>query len=591
VLRRIMRRGMRHAHLLGATEPVMHRLVPELVRQMGGAYPELIRAQALLSETLKLEETRFKQLLERGLKLLDDETKQLSAEDQLSGDVAFKLYDTYGFPLDLTQDVLRGRGLAVDTDGFNTAMQKQKQAARAAWAGSGETSAARIWFELREELGATEFLGYSTEQAEGIMLALVRDGVKVAAAKTGDKIQLIANQTPFYAESGGQVGDSGTATTANGAIIEILDTQKHVNDLWVHEAQVTQGEIKSGQAVTFTVDHERRSRIRANHSATHLLHEALRQRLGEHVAQKGSLVNAEKLRFDISQPLPIAAEELREIQAEVNRRIRMNTEVETRLMTPTEAVGLGAMALFGEKYGEEVRVVSMGGAGTNQRPAYSVELCGGTHVKRTGDIGSFRIIAESAVAAGVRRIEALTGVGAEAHMMLQDDYLSRAANVLKILPAEIPERMAALLEDRRKLERELSDMRRQLALLGGAAATGAEPALPEMMNGVLFLSRCLHDLPAKDLKPMADQLRQTLPSGIIALLASFEGKVSLVASVSPDLTAKISAVDLARCGAEQVGGKGGGGRPDMAQAGGNDDQAMDKAVAAMKALILEKTNS
>ena len=576
VLRRIMRRGMRHAHILGAKEPMLYRLVPELVKLMGVAYPELGRAQALITETLKLEETRFKQLLDRGLRLLDDETKNLSPGKYLSGEVAFKLYDTFGFPLDLTQDVLRGRNLGVDVAGFDAAMAKQKAAARESWTGSGETGTSKLWFDLKDELGATEFLGYSTEIAQGVMTALVKDGVRVKEAKVGDKVQIIVNQTPFYGESGGQVGDTGVMVSARGGTVQITDTQKQLGALWVHEGQVTHGTLNVDDSVNMTVDHARRSIVRANHSATHLLHEALRRRLGTHVAQKGSLVTQEKLRFDVSQPTPITANDLAEVEAEVNRRVLLNSEVLTRLMTPDEAVKEGAMALFGEKYGDEVRVVSMGGHGAE---GFSVELCGGTHVRRTGDIGAFKIVAESAVASGVRRIEALTGPLAIAYLSEQEHRLHQVAAALKVAPAEAAERVGALVEENKKLRREFEELRRQAAL-GGGQQTAAD--VPKQIGGVNFLSRVLHDLPAKDLKPMADQLKQHVPSGIIVLVSGFEGKVSLVVSVSADLTSKISAVDLVRVGAEAMGGKGGGGRPDMAQAGGTDIAAMPQAIAAIE---------
>ncbi len=590
VLRRIMRRGMRHAHLLGAKEPMIYRLVPELVKQMGVAYPELGRAQALITETLKLEETRFRQLLDRGLKLLDEETKTLSASKPLSGDVAFKLYDTYGFPLDLTQDVLRANGLSVDAAGFEQAMAKQKAAARAAWAGSGDTGTAKLWFDLRDNIGATEFLGYSTESAQGIVRAIVKDGKEVQTAQAGDKVQIIVNQTPFYGESGGQVGDTGIFASVKGAVVQITDTQKEVGDLWVHHGVVKQGSLALEDGVTMQVDHARRGQVRANHSATHLLHEALRRKLGTHVTQKGSLVTEEKLRFDISQPTPIAANDLLEVEAEVNRRICLNSDVTTRLMTPDEAVKEGAMALFGEKYGDEVRVVAMGGQDEAGRAAFSIELCGGTHVKRTGDIGAFKIVAESAVAAGVRRIEALTGARAIAYLSEQEGRLQQIAATLKVAPGEATERVAVLVDEKKKLEREVGELRRQLALASGGGAAAAAEA-PKQIGGVNLIARVLQDLPAKDLKPMADQLRQQHVSGVIVLLSGSEGKVSLVVSVSADLTAQFSAVDLVRIGAEAVGGKGGGGRPDMAQAGGSDVAAMPKAVAAIEAALAAKAKA
>ena len=586
VLRRIMRRGMRHAHMLGAKEPLIYRLVPELVKQMGTAYPELVRAEPLITETLKLEESRFKQMLDRGLKLLDDETGKLQKDQALPGAVAFKLYDTFGFPLDLTQDVLRGRGQKVDTAGFEAAMAKQKAAARAAWAGSGETGTSKIWFELREELGATEFLGYSTEKAEGQIKALVKNTARAADAKADDKVQIIVNQTPFYAESGGQMGDTGTMTTPSGAVIKITDTTKEADTVWVHVGQVEKGAIKTGDMVVMQVDGERRSRIRGNHSATHLLHEALRRRLGPHVTQKGSLVAPDRLRFDFSQPAPISAEALREIEDEVNRRIRMNEEVLTRLMTPKEATDQGAMALFGEKYGEEVRVLFMGGReerGEKGKEYFSVELCGGTHVKRTGDIAVFKIVSESAVSAGVRRIEALTGSAALDWYNQQEKTLRDAAEALKSPATELPARIAQLMEERKKLEREVADLRQKAALGGGGTSASAEA--PKQINGVNFVSRVLPNVPARDLKPMADAFKTQIKSGVIALAASFEDKVSIVVAVTDDLTKKFNAVELVKVGAEPVGGKGGGGRPDMAQAGGTDVAAMPKAIAAIQKAV------
>ena len=574
VLRRIMRRAMRHAHLLGAVEPVIYKLAPELVTQMGAAYPELGRAQTLIMETLKLEETRFKSMLDRGLRLLDDEVKKINGNNPLPGDVAFKLYDTFGFPLDLTQDVLRGQGKAVDLPSFDAAMAKQKATARASWAGSGDAGTDKIWFELRDELGPTEFLGYSTEQAEGQVTALVADGKRVTDAKTDDKVAVIVNQTPFYGESGGQMGDSGTMTTASGAVITIDDTQKEADRLWVHHGRVTAGTVKTGEAVVMAVDHARRGDLSSHHSATHLLHEALRRRLGTHVNQKGSLVAPDRLRFDFTQNAPIAAADLAVVEAEVNARIRRNDAVETRLMSPADAQGLGAMALFGEKYGDEVRVVFMGGDGAPDasvkgdagKTTYSIELCGGTHVRRAGDIGLFKLVNEGAVSSGVRRIEAVTGSAALAYLDRQSALLMQAADAVKVPPADLPGRVAALVEERKKLEREVADLRKQLALAGG---TGSGESAAKQINGVGFVGRVLNDVPAKDLKPMADAFKAQVKSGVVALIAGFEGKVSLVVAVTPDLTTRFSAVDLVKAGAAQVGGQGGGGRPDMAQAGGS----------------------
>ena len=578
VLRRIMRRAMRHAHMIGAREPVMWRLVPALVRQMGAAYPELPRAEKLIAETLHLEETRFKAMLERGLHLLAEETARLTDRAPLPGAVAFRLHDTYGFPLDLTQDALREQGRAVDVAGFDAAMAEQRRRARAAWSGSGEAATERVWFELREKLGGTEFLGYSTEAAEGVITALVVAGQPVERAAAGTEVAVLLNQTPFYAESGGQVGDTGSIT-APGLRIAITDTQKKLGDMFVHLGVVTEGEARVGGAVLAEVDHARRSAIRAHHSATHLLHEALRRRLGEHVAQKGSLNAPDRLRFDISHPSAIARDDLLAVEQEVNARIRENSEVTTRLMTPDAAVAEGAMALFGEKYGDEVRVVSMG-AGSGNRPAWSIELCGGTHVRRTGDIGFFRILAETAVAAGVRRIEAVTGTAAEAVVHDLDRRLAEAAAALRASPAEVPERVAALVEDRRRLERQVADLQRRLATgeAGGAAAV-------EEIGGVRLAARNLGDVPARDLKGLAETIGKQIGGGVVALVSTAEGKASVVVGVAPELTPRFSAIDLVRAAAAAVGGKSGGGRPDLAQAGGPDGAAADAALAAVRAAL------
>ncbi len=586
VLRRIMRRAMRHAHKLGARQPVVYRLLPELIGQMGAAYPELAAAQTLIAETIRQEEARFKTMLDRGLKLLEDEAGKIGKDKPLCGDVAFKLYDTFGFPLDLTQDILRGQGKKVDTTGFDAAMARQKEMARASWAGSGEVGTAKIWLELREELGATEFLGYATEEAEGRITALLRNGVRVADAKEGMEVQIVVNQTPFYGESGGQQGDTGTLTTANGAVITVSDTQKQANDLIVHLGRVDKGIIKTCEAATLQVNHERRLALRANHSATHLLHEALRRELGEHVAQKGSLVAHDRLRFDFVQGAPLSADSLARIEAEVNRRIRLNEEVLTRIMSPQEAIAEGARALFGEKYGEEVRVLFMGGRDEGQDKAYySVELCGGVHVRRTGDIGLFKIISDSAVAAGIRRIEAVAGEAALQWINAEEKLLASAAGALKASPQDLPARIAQLAEDRKKLEREVADLRKELALSGGASK---ESEAPRMIADVAFVSRVLTGVPAKDLKPMADAFKAQIKSGVIALASSFEGKVSLVVAVTEDLAKRINAVDLVKAGAVKLGGKGGGGRPDMAQAGGTDAAAMPAAIEAIEKALQAK---
>jgi alanyl-tRNA synthetase len=583
VLRRIMRRAMRHAHILGAQDPMLYRLVPTLVRGMGEAYPELRRAEPLVVETLRLEEGRFKQLLDRGLRLLDAEEARLPAGAPLPGRVAFTLYDSYGFPLDLTADVLRGRGRAVDQAGFDEAMDEQRRKARAAWAGTGEAATEALWFELKEELGATDFLGYATEAAEGVVTAIVKDGVRVDAAAAGDAVQVVLNQTPFYAESGGQVGDTGAMFAAGGTEATVTDTVKRAGGLWVHAATVARGELKVGDAVELRVDAARRADIRANHSATHLLHEALRRRLGTHVTQKGSLVAPERLRFDISQPTPLSAADVAAVEAEVNRRIRANSAVETRIMTPEAAIGQGAMALFGEKYGEEVRVVSMGGRDPGDAKDFSVELCGGTHVRRTGDIGLFKIVGEGAVASGVRRVEALTGTGALAYLEAQERIVQEAAAALKAQPAEVPARVAQLVDEKRKLEREVAELRRRAALAGPGAG---ETAAPEARTvGGVRLAHRIADLPPKDLKPLADELKAQVGSGVVVVVGTADGKASVVVGVTDDLTGRISAVDLVRAAAGALGGKGGGGRPDMAQAGGPDGSLAGAAVEAVAAAL------
>lgn len=584
VLRRIMRRGMRHAHLLGAREPLMWKLVPALIREMGRAYPELVRAEALITETLKLEEARFRKTLERGLGLLDTATADLSKGGELDGETAFKLYDTYGFPLDLTQDALRARGITVDTDGFASAMERQKAEARAAWAGSGESATDTVWFALKEKCGATEFLGYETEQAEGAVLALVADGKETDKLTAGQSGFVILNQTPFYGESGGQTGDTGIMK-ASGLRLKVTETQKKADGLFIHAVTVEEGTVTVGLGVELVVDHGRRSHIRANHSATHLLHEALREVLGSHVAQKGSLVTPDRLRFDFSHPKPMDDAELKQVEAFANEIILQNAPVDTRLMAVDEAIESGAMALFGEKYGEEVRVVSMGTAlhGPKAGKTYSVELCGGTHVKRTGDIGLVRLVSEGAVAAGVRRLEALTGEAARAYLDEQDNRVREIASILKVGAGEITARVAQILDERRRLEKELSEARKKLAMGGGASGGGDQP---REINGVKFLGRALEGIPAKDLKGMVDESRAGLGSGIVALISvSEDGKGSAVVGVSEDLTFRFSAVDLVRVASEALGGKGGGGRPDMAQAGGPDGSKAADALAAIEAAI------
>jgi alanyl-tRNA synthetase len=583
VLRRIMRRAMRHAHQIGCKDPLMWQLVPALVQQMGQAYEELIRAQPVITETLKLEEARFKQTLGAGLKELESAVASgsgMTKDGKLSGAIAFQLSDSRGFPLDLTQSILRDRGIEVDVDGFNVELEKQRERSRAAWAGSGEAATEAVWFDLKQRLGATDFLGYATEQAEGQVTALLKNGAEVKSAKAGDEIALIANQTPFYGESGGQMGDTGKLVSASGATIEVTDTQRKVGDLFVHNGKVTKGEIKIGDAVEMKVDGRRRTNLRAHHSATHLLHEALRRRLGAHVTQKGSLVAPDRLRFDFSHTRAMSPEDIAIVERDVNDRIRDNAAVETRLMTPQAAIEAGAMALFGEKYGDEVRVVSMGGKPANENKVFSTELCGGTHVRRTGDIGLFKVVSEGAVGAGVRRIEAVTGAAAEAHIAEQQRLLNEAAGALKTLPAELSQRITALLDERKRLERELTETRKAAAA-GGA---GSGPA-SKQVNGVTLAARLLDGVPAKELKGMADEIKRQIGSGVVALVAVADGKASLVVGVTDDLTKRLSAVDLVKVGSAALGGQGGGGRPDMAQAGGPDAARAGEALAAIERAI------
>ncbi|MEO3387480.1 alanine--tRNA ligase [Mesorhizobium sp. CAU 1741] len=585
VLRRIMRRAMRHAQLLGAGDPLMHKLVPALVREMGQAYPELVRGEAMIAETLKLEESRFRKTLARGLGLLEDATRDLSAGAMLDGETAFKLYDTYGFPLDLTQDALRQRSISVDIAGFTDAMERQKAEARASWAGSGEAATETVWFSVRDKVGATEFLGYETEAAEGVVTALVKDGAVIDAAGEGDPVLVVVNQTPFYGESGGQVGDTGMMK-GEGFAIEITDTQKKGDGLFVHVGKVVSGSVKLGAPVEMKVDHARRARIRANHSATHLIHEALREILGTHVAQKGSLVAPERLRFDFSHTKPISTEEMDRIETMANEIVLQNAPVTTRLMAVDDAIAEGAMALFGEKYGDEVRVVRMGTAldGDRAGKAYSVELCGGTHVSATGDIGIIRLVSEGAVASGVRRIEALTGDGARRHLDEQDKRLKAAAAALKVAPADVVARLEVVLDERKKLERELSDARKKLALGGGAAASDAQQS--ENVAGIGFIGRVVAGVSPKDLKPLADEGKKSLGSGVVVFVGTAEdGKASVVVGVTDDLKDRVSAVDLVRHASAAIGGQGGGGRPDMAQAGGPDGAKAADAIAAVKAAL------
>ena len=577
VLRRIMRRAMRHAHLLGAKDPLMHRLVPSLVGEMGAAYPELLRAQPLIEATLRQEEARFRHTLANGLRLLDDATGDMAAGGTLPGATAFKLYDTFGFPYDLTEDAMRARGLAVDRAGFDAAMAQQRTAARAAWKGSGDQASEDVWFDLVEEHGATEFIGYSGHVGEGIVLAIVKDGQRIDRAGPGESVQLLLNQTPFYAESGGQVGDSGKVSNPGGFRGDVTDTSKKLGKLHILSVGRTVGSIAVGDTLHQEVDEDRRRATRANHSATHLLHAALRHRLGEHVTQKGSLVAPDRLRFDFSHNAALTPDDLAAVEAEVNWHIRHNQPVTTRLMTPDEAIAEGAMALFGEKYGDEVRVLSMG---RNADASYSVELCGGTHVDALGDIAIFKVIAESAVSSGIRRIEALTGEGARQWLVQRDARLREVAAMLKSSPDEVPARIAALIDDRRKLERELAEAKKALAMGGGSAAPDA--AGPEQVAGYAFLGQVVEGLDPRNLRSEIDAMKSRVGSGIAALIAINDGRASVAAGVTPDLLDRVSAVDLVKAAVAALGGQGGGGRPDMAQGGGPDGAAAPQALAAIR---------
>ena len=576
VLRRIMRRAMRHLHQLGCAEPVMHQLVPALVTEMGGHYPELRRAEATISETLRLEETRFKETLSRGLKILTDKLDGQNAGGTLDGETAFRLYDTYGFPLDLTQDYLRGYGWQVDTDGFDQAMAAQKAAARAAWSGSGGAADQRHLLEIADQNDATEFLGYTRDEAEGVVVALANDNEAITSAKAGENVRIAVNQTPFYAESGGQQGDEGLIVWADGRA-RIKDTQKVAGLFW-HLAEIEEGSLSVQTPVQLSIDTSRRMRLRANHSATHLLHEALRMTLGAHVAQKGSLVAPDRLRFDFSHNAAVTPEQMAQIEHIVNDRIRGNSEVSTRIMTPDQAIDEGALALFGEKYRDEVRVVTMGGAADSaDRTAWSVELCGGTHVSRTGDIALFKILSESAVAGGVRRIEAVTHEGAADWMADMDELVGETMGLLKSAADQIPARVQALIDDKKKLEREIQQLRQKLATGAGQSPESEE------VGGIRFIGRILEDTPAKELKAAADSLRQNAEKTVIVLIATEADKASIVVSVTDDLTSDKDAVSLVRVGSAALGGKGGGGRPDMAQAGGPNASAAAQALDAIKA--------
>jgi alanyl-tRNA synthetase len=577
---------MRHAHLLGAKDPLMHRLVPTLVAEMGQAYPELVRAQPLIEEVLEREETRFRQTLDKGLRLLDEATAGLGEGAELSGETAFKLYDTYGFPYDLTEDALRARGIGVDRAGFDAAMAGQKAAARAAWKGSGAAADEELWFDIAEREGGSEFTGYSSTEGDGRVVALVVDGQEVPRAEAGQDVIVLTNQTPFYGESGGQTGDAGAISGDKGLAIAVADTSKPLGRLHAMRGRVESGAIAVGDTVHLKVDADRRDRIRANHSATHLLHAALRNTLGEHVTQKGSLVAEDRLRFDFSHPKALTAEEIAAVEAEVNAEIRHNEAVTTRLMTPDDAIAAGAMALFGEKYGDEVRVLSMGrGDWLGSGKSYSVELCGGTHVRATGDIGLFRIVSESAVSSGVRRIEALTGEAARRWVIGREDALKSVAAALKTAPEEVEARVAALIEERRRLERELAEAKKQLALGGGG---GGAPVADEDVGGVTFSGQVFQGMEAKALRGLLDEAKKRMGSGVAAIAAVNEGRAAFAVAVTDDLTARFNAVELVRAGVAALGGQGGGGRPDMAQGGGPDGGKADEAIAAVRKALAEE---
>jgi len=582
VLRRIMRRAMRHAHLLGAEQPLMHRLAPSLVAEMGEAYPELKRAQPAIVDTLRQEEERFRRTLGRGMTLLDEATEGLSAGAVLSGETAFKLYDTYGFPLDLTQDAVRAKGLTVDLEGFDAAMTRQRDQAREAWTGSGQVAAAAEWFAIRERLGPTDFAGYDNTETTAELLVLAVEGKEAPRAGAGQTVQALFDRTPFYAESGGQAGDQGEAEW-DGGRGRVLDVQKQAGDLSVHELEIVEGELAPGARVRLAVDPERRLTTRANHSATHLLHAALRHVLGPHVTQKGQMVDGERIRFDFSHGAPVTPEEIDRIEAEVNAVVRQNLPAETKLMKPAEAIEKGAMALFGEKYGDTVRVLTLGRALTGEGD-YSVELCGGTHVARTGDIALFKIVSEQGVAAGVRRIEALTGEAARRWLLEQAAVAKGLAEQFKVPVAEVTARVEALEAQRRKLEKELSDAKRQLAMGGGGPAGGAA-AGPEEIGGVKVLARVMDGVGGKDLRPIAEEFKKQIPDGVIVLIGTADGKAASTVAVTGSAQGRFNAVELAKVAVQAMGGQGAGGRPDFAQGGAPDAARADEGLAAVKAAL------
>ena len=573
VLRRIMRRAMRHAYLLGVKEPMIYKLLPSLQREMGEAYPELYRAQNLISDTIKTEETRFLRTLDKGLRLLDDETKNLKEGDELSGATAFKLYDTYGFPLDLTQDALKAKNISVDTRGFDEAMEKQRAEARRNWAGSGDAGTDKIWFELQDKLGSTEFLGYNTLRADAEITALVQNGQEISETSAGE-FYLLANQTPFYGEMGGQVGDIGTIV-GDGFEIEVTDTKKKLDGLWVHVCKMLNGSVRKGTFASFRVNEENRHAIEANHTVTHLLHHALQEKFGASVTQKGSMVAADKMRFDIAYPKQISEPEIRDLENAVNRLIRANLPVHTNIMNQEDAIKAGAMALFGEKYGDEVRVVCVG-------DGVSMELCGGTHVKQTGSIGYFNIVSESAIAAGVRRLECVTGTAAEKFTQDIEDRLHRVGACLKAGFNDIENRVVQLLEEKKKLEAQIFDLKKKF--VSNKAADN--PDKFEAVNGVKFVAKIIENIPPKELKAFIDEIKaQSKDDTVVAFFSPAEGKVSVVIGVSDNIKDRLPATNLIKVVAPFVGAQGGGGRPDMAQTGGSDDPRLNEAIDALRKAI------
>lgn len=582
VLRRIMRRAMRHGHALGAREPKMFALATTLASAMGDAFPELKRASTAISSAIEQEESRFQDALGRGLVLLENELSNLSDSKRLPGEVAFKLYDTYGFPIDMTEDLLRTKGIEVDIAGFEKSMENQRENSRKSWNETGQNSGDKVWFKIKEVNGSTEFVGYDRLESQSELVAIIQNGENVQELKAGEDAVLCFSQTPFYAESGGQAGDHGIIRFDSGASFIVKDVLKKANELHAHVGKIVEGKIRLGELATLDVNGDRRTRIKANHSATHLMHTALRNVLGSHVVQKGSLVEEDRLRFDFSHPTGVSAIEIEAIEDQVNAVIRQNVATMTSLSSPEEAVAAGALALFGDKYDDEVRVLTMGLALDNPRIPYSVELCGGTHVERTGDIGLFTITSESGVATGIRRIEAVTGENALTYLRSQARIATDIAAQLKIPLKNVNSRVTALIKDKRLLERELADVKKKLVVSPDASS---QVSKPELVNGVKLVAKIFDGVGGKALRELIDEEKAALKSGIVALVSRVDGKVALSVGVTKDLTDKISAVDLVRAASAEVGGKGGGGRPDMAQAGGSDIEKIENALEAVRKLI------